>query len=191
MIGEIFGHNQLRSYCLHVQPVTCWHPPVFLHQIGAYSINSSKMIGNFLQSWTSTGYFSNSTGSSVTKHRFSPIIGYRLFYPIRCTYYNVYLIFISLNNLCANYWEGATMLESIRRAKLSRNYLHNRKILCKCSILQPNPTRPNYSHALHNRTPFVKHMRLCTELSLLNRRPVSNLSEVDITSTKRLTTNDC
>ena len=114
MIGEIFGHNQLRSYCLDVQPVTCWHPPVFLYQIGAYSINSSKIIGNFLQSWTSTGYFSNSTGSSVTKHRFSPIMGYRLFYPIRCTYYNIYLIFISLNNLCANYWEGATMLESIR-----------------------------------------------------------------------------
>ena len=28
----------------------------------------------FLQSWTSTGYFSNSTGSSVTSCRFSPII---------------------------------------------------------------------------------------------------------------------
>ena len=28
----------------------------------------------FLQSWTSTGYFSNSTGSSVTNCRFSPII---------------------------------------------------------------------------------------------------------------------
>ena len=30
---------------------------------------------NFLQSWTSTGYFSNSTGSFVTNCRFSPIIG--------------------------------------------------------------------------------------------------------------------
>ena len=29
VIGEIFGHNQLRSECLQVQPVTCWHPPVF------------------------------------------------------------------------------------------------------------------------------------------------------------------
>ena len=29
----------------------------------------------FLQSWTSTAYFSNSTGSSVTNCRFSPIIG--------------------------------------------------------------------------------------------------------------------
>ena len=32
------------------------------------------MIGNFLQSWTSTGYFSNSTASFVTNCRFSPII---------------------------------------------------------------------------------------------------------------------
>ena len=29
----------------------------------------------FLQSWTSTGYVSNSTGSSVTNCRFSPVIG--------------------------------------------------------------------------------------------------------------------
>ena len=32
------------------------------------------MIGSFLQSWTSTGYFSNSTGSFVTRCRFYPII---------------------------------------------------------------------------------------------------------------------
>ena len=31
---------------------------------------------NFLQSWTSTGYFSNSTGSFVTNCRFPPIIVY-------------------------------------------------------------------------------------------------------------------
>ena len=30
LIGEIFGHNRLRSECLQVQPVTCWHPPGFL-----------------------------------------------------------------------------------------------------------------------------------------------------------------
>ena len=47
VIEDIFGHNQFRSYCLQVQPVTCWHPPVFLHQIGVYSIYSSKMMGNF------------------------------------------------------------------------------------------------------------------------------------------------
>ena len=30
-----FGHNnRLRSLCLQVQPVTCWHPPVFLYWIG-------------------------------------------------------------------------------------------------------------------------------------------------------------
>ena len=29
-------------------PVTCWHPPIFLYWIGVYStINSSKIIGNF------------------------------------------------------------------------------------------------------------------------------------------------
>jgi hypothetical protein len=28
VIPEIFGHNWLRSECLQVQPVTCWHPSV-------------------------------------------------------------------------------------------------------------------------------------------------------------------
>ena len=28
MIREVFGHDRLRSWCLQVQPVTCWHPPV-------------------------------------------------------------------------------------------------------------------------------------------------------------------
>jgi hypothetical protein len=36
----------------------------------------------FLQSWTLTGYFSNSTGSSVTKCRLSPIID------VMCTWMN-------------------------------------------------------------------------------------------------------
>ena len=31
VIGEIFGHNRLRSWCLQVQPVTCSHPLVFLY----------------------------------------------------------------------------------------------------------------------------------------------------------------
>ena len=47
VIGEIFGHNHSKS----------------------------KWSVIFLQSPTSTGYFSNSTGSSVTNCRFSPIIG--------------------------------------------------------------------------------------------------------------------
>ena len=34
------------------------------------------MIGNFPAVWTSTAYFSNSTGSSITNCRFSPIIDY-------------------------------------------------------------------------------------------------------------------
>ena len=41
-------------------------------------MNSSKIIGNFpAVIWTPTVYFSNSTGSSVTNCRFSPIIGLR------------------------------------------------------------------------------------------------------------------
>ena len=48
---------------------------IFLHQFEIYSIHSYKMIGKFLKSWTSTSYFSNSTGSSATNHRFSPDIG--------------------------------------------------------------------------------------------------------------------
>ena len=32
--------------CLQVQPIICWHPSVFRYSFGAYSINSSKTIGN-------------------------------------------------------------------------------------------------------------------------------------------------
>ena len=39
-----------------------------------YSIDSSKMTGDFPAVLNFTGYFSNSTGSSVTNCRFSPII---------------------------------------------------------------------------------------------------------------------
>ena len=46
--GEIFGHNcRLRSKCLQVQPVTCWHPLVSFYWIGVYFVISSKMIGDF------------------------------------------------------------------------------------------------------------------------------------------------
>ena len=34
---------------LQVRAVTCWYPLVFLHYIGIYSINSSKIIGNYPQ----------------------------------------------------------------------------------------------------------------------------------------------
>ena len=46
----------------------------FLYKIVVYFINEIKWSVLFLQYWTSTGYFSNSTGSSVTKCRFSLII---------------------------------------------------------------------------------------------------------------------
>ena len=75
VIEEIFGHYQLSSQCLQVQPVMCWHPPVLLYWIGVYSVNSSKTIRLFLQSWTPSSYFSNLTGSFVTNCRISPIIG--------------------------------------------------------------------------------------------------------------------
>jgi hypothetical protein len=47
VIGEIFGHNLLTSQCLRVQSVTCSHPPVFLHQIGLYFVDSFEMVGKF------------------------------------------------------------------------------------------------------------------------------------------------
>ena len=43
-------------------------------KLGYISHIPLKWSVNFLQSWTSTGYFSNSTGSSVTSCLFSPII---------------------------------------------------------------------------------------------------------------------
>ena len=45
-----------------------------LNSFEVYSIDSSKMIDKFLKSSTSTGYFSNSTGSSATNRRFFPDI---------------------------------------------------------------------------------------------------------------------
>ena len=44
-------------------------------KLGCILWNPLKRSVIFLQSWTSTGYFSNSTGSSVTHCRFFPIMG--------------------------------------------------------------------------------------------------------------------
>ena len=41
----------------------------------------------FLQSWTSTGYFSNSTGSSVTSCRLSPIIAHISYFSLLLLYF--------------------------------------------------------------------------------------------------------
>ena len=46
----------------------------FSSLIEVHSKDSPKLIGNFLKSWTSMGYFSNSTGSSATSGRFSPCV---------------------------------------------------------------------------------------------------------------------
>ena len=79
--------NQLGQWSGRLLGITSWDPSVcksnmlhvdihrfFLYKIGVYSTDYSKMIGDFLQSWTSTGYHSNSTGSFVTNCRFFPII---------------------------------------------------------------------------------------------------------------------
>ena len=71
--GRFLGITGWDPSGLQVQPVTCWHPPVFIYWIGVYTINSSKWSVNFLQSWSSPSYFSNSNGSSVSNCRFSLI----------------------------------------------------------------------------------------------------------------------
>ena len=52
----------------------CRHPPVILFKLGYMVEIPLKWSIIFLQSPTSTGYFSNSTGSSVTDCRFSQVI---------------------------------------------------------------------------------------------------------------------
>jgi hypothetical protein len=41
VIGEIFGHNRLRSSCLQVQPVTVDILRFSILELGVYSMNSS------------------------------------------------------------------------------------------------------------------------------------------------------
>ena len=81
---NFFGHNRSRSLCFQVQSVAIRHPSDFFnknknnffinYKLELYSLNSSKMIDNDLV--LQPGYFSNSTGSSVTisSGEFSPII---------------------------------------------------------------------------------------------------------------------
>jgi hypothetical protein len=75
VIGEIFGiigwdPSVCKSNRLHADILWC----SFI-KLGYVLWIPMKWSVIFLQSWTSTGYFSNSTGSSATKcHRFSPII---------------------------------------------------------------------------------------------------------------------
>ena len=70
------GHNWSRSECFQVQPVTCWHLSVFFFiKLGYIPWNTPKWSVIVPKSRTSTGYFSNSSGSSVTSSsRFSPFI---------------------------------------------------------------------------------------------------------------------
>ena len=76
MIRENLGHNLVGwdPSVLQVQPVTCSHPPVFpLLNWGIILEIPPEWSVILLQSWTSTGYVWNSTGSSVTNCLFSPI----------------------------------------------------------------------------------------------------------------------
>ena len=45
----VLGHNLSRSYCFHVRLVTCCDLSTFLYYIEVFSINSSKLVGNFLE----------------------------------------------------------------------------------------------------------------------------------------------
>ena len=79
VIGEIFGHtNRLRSEFLQVQPVgymlTTFGFLLLNWGIFFYIYIPLNWSVIFLQSWTSTSYFSNSTSSSVTNCQFSPIL---------------------------------------------------------------------------------------------------------------------
>ena len=70
-----FGPHGSRSKCFQVEPVTCWHLSVFLYEFEIYSLDSLQRSWIIIESWTSTGYFLGSTGSSVTSGRFFPVIG--------------------------------------------------------------------------------------------------------------------
>ena len=70
-----FGPHGSRSKRFQVEPVTCWHLSVFLYEFEIYSLDSLQRSWIIIESWTSTGYFLGSTGSSVTSGRFFPVIG--------------------------------------------------------------------------------------------------------------------
>ena len=53
---------------------TCCDLLGFLHEFEVYSTDSSRIIGNFLKSWTSTSTFKNSTSSFVSSGQFSPFM---------------------------------------------------------------------------------------------------------------------
>ena len=73
---EIFGHNWSKSQCYQVQPATCcdvsifWLSPILRH----IPWSPLEWTINLLQSRTSTGYFSFSTGSSITSSWFSRLL---------------------------------------------------------------------------------------------------------------------
>ena len=50
MSKENFGHNQSKCQCFQVQPVTCCDLPPFLYQFEVDSVDTSKMMDNFLKS---------------------------------------------------------------------------------------------------------------------------------------------
>ena len=73
--GRFLGIIGWDPWCLQVQPVTCWQPPVSFVKLGVWFFKFFLLwLVIFLQSWTLTGCISNSTGSFGTNCRFSLFI---------------------------------------------------------------------------------------------------------------------
>ena len=65
--GEIFGHNRSKSYCSRVQPVTCCNLSFYILLIWCIFYRILQSDQYFFQKFgTSTSYFLQSTGLSVT-----------------------------------------------------------------------------------------------------------------------------
>jgi hypothetical protein len=68
--GRFLGRASRHPSVLQVQPVMCWHCfGFFFTELGYILQIPLNLLVIFLTSWTSTGYFSTSAGSSVTSSR--------------------------------------------------------------------------------------------------------------------------
>ena len=85
--GRVLGIIGWNPSVLQVQLVPCWLPPIFLSEIGVYSINSSETIGKFpaVSNFNRLFLIPRSAGSFATHCRFSPIIAENSFIKGRCT----------------------------------------------------------------------------------------------------------
>ena len=69
-----FRHNWSKTWCFQVQLVACFYLLIFLIDLKCIPWIPLKQSIMLLKSRPSTGYFYNSTGSTVTSGRFSPFI---------------------------------------------------------------------------------------------------------------------